>query len=160
MARRKTAPKKMELYGLTAYDLGSSLVFINPLWEIDIDEDDLTEDTTVPLADRPLFVVPARREVCGSCEGTGTTTRHIECDGGGFTSSEWAEMCDGDPDFAEDYLSGRYDRPCDECNGANVVPVPDLKDDDPKMAYLYAQAREEAAIRAEEAAERRYFGGW
>lgn len=68
---------------------------------------------------------PMRWIICEACEGHGTTTRHIECDGGGFTASEWAEACDDDPDFAEDYFSGRYDRPCDYCKGLGRVEVID-----------------------------------
>ena len=74
-------------------------------------------------------VVPAEYEICDACRGTGVTTRHIERDGGGFTASEWAEECYEDPDFAEDYLSGVYDRPCPECQGVRVIPVPRWTED-------------------------------
>lgn len=66
--------------------------------------------------------LPFKWEICGGCEGHGKTSRHVECDGGGFTSSEWAEQ---DEDFREDYLAGRYDRACDECGGAGKVKVVD-----------------------------------
>lgn len=100
--------------------------------------------------------MPARYEVCGSCDGRGTTTRHIECDGGGFTASEWNEMCDGDPDFAEDYFGGKYDRPCPECSGNRVRPVIDLKDDDPAMKPINDQIKSHWEYERECAAERRY----
>jgi hypothetical protein len=64
---------------------------------------------------------PAKWHICGSCDGHATTTRHIECDGGGFTASEWADACGDDPDFADDYFSGRYDRACPNCNGLGRV---------------------------------------
>lgn len=99
--------------------------------------------------------LPCRWEVCGSCDGSGVTTRHIECDGGGFTSSEWAEMCDGDPDFAEDYMSGKYDRPCEECNGRRVAPVIDMEEDDPRWAAINERIEGERQYRAEVEAERR-----
>jgi DnaJ-class molecular chaperone len=66
--------------------------------------------------------LPTRFALCPSCEGRGATSHHVECDGGGFTSSEWAEQ---DEDFREDYLAGRYDRPCDACNGLRVIEVVD-----------------------------------
>lgn len=103
-------------------------------------------------------VLPCVYEVCGACSGRGTTTRHIEAEGGGFTSSEWAEMCDGDPDFAEDYFSGAYDRDCPDCDGRRVCPVP--KDDiwkskNPVAKELRSWIRSEQQYRAEVAAERR-----
>lgn len=61
--------------------------------------------------------LPWRWEICPRCEGHGTTTAHVECDGGGFTASEWAEQ---DEDFREDYIAGRYDRPCPHCEGGKV----------------------------------------
>lgn len=82
-------------------------------------------------------------EVCGLCEGRGTTTAHVEHDGGGFTSSEWAEACAEDHDFAEDYISGNYDRPCPECKGKNVVPVVD-EDNDPELLVALRTASEES----------------
>jgi hypothetical protein len=68
---------------------------------------------------------PARWIICEACDGHATTTRHIECDGGGFTASEWADACGDDPDFAKDYFSGRYDRPCPDCKGLGRVQVID-----------------------------------
>lgn len=102
-------------------------------------------------------VVPAKYEVCESCEGSGTTTAHIEPEGGGFTSSEWHEMEAGDPDFAEDYFSGKYDRPCEECKGARVVLTPIEEEADPAvMAALWEQVKAETAYQAEVAHQRRY----
>lgn len=68
---------------------------------------------------------PARFIVCEACDGHGTTTAHIEPDGGGFTASEWAEACGDDPDFEQDYFAGAYDRPCPTCKGQRVVQVID-----------------------------------
>src|SRR5262249_27117151 len=101
------------------------------------------------------IVLYAHYEVCGACDGRGTTTRHIECDGGGFTGSEWAEMCDGDPDFAEDYFSGRYDRDCPDCDGRRVVPVPNDNNDQAMLKTLENWIYEEQCYRAEVEAERR-----
>ena len=100
--------------------------------------------------------LPTVWEICASCGGEGTTTRHIECDGGGFTASEWAEACDDDPDFAEDYFGGRYDRPCPDCNGSGKVKVVDLDrlSAEDRAAYE-AQCEEDRWDDAMRAAERR-----
>lgn len=76
-----------------------------------------TEDGDVEIA------LPFRWEICGHCQGHGKTSEHVECDGGGFTSSEWAEQ---DEDFRHDYIAGRYDRASASCGGAGKVQVADL----------------------------------
>jgi RecJ-like exonuclease len=68
---------------------------------------------------------PSRWVICCACDGNATTTRHIECDGGGFTASEWEQACDDDEDFAENYFGGHYDRPCPDCNGLGRVQAID-----------------------------------
>jgi DnaJ-class molecular chaperone len=101
--------------------------------------------------------LPTRWEICDACRGNGTTTRHIECDGGGFTASEWAEACDGDPDFSSDYFSGVYDRPCPECRGTGKVQVVDEDAIDPEdRAAWAAQDEADRYIAAEREAERRF----
>ena len=93
-------------------------------------------------------------EVCGLCEGRGVTTAHVECDGGGFTSSEWSEQCNEDPDFASDYMSGKYDRPCPECDGSNVVPVINDDNDPELLAALQKAIESEHAYQSERYYER------
>ena len=66
---------------------------------------------------------PAKWEICQACKGNGTTSRHIECDGGGFTASEWAEQ---DEEFRQDYMDGLYDRECCDCNGLGRVQTIDV----------------------------------
>jgi hypothetical protein len=87
--------------------------------------------------------LPTKKEVCWSCNGEGTTTSHVECDGGGFTSSEWAEACYDDPDFADHYMSGVYDRPCNECEGLRVIDVVDEDSLEPHILKEYHTALEE-----------------
>ena len=53
--------------------------------------------------------LPFKWEICSCCYGHGGTSRHVECDGGGFTA----------------YLAGRYDWPCTECSGSGKVKVAD-----------------------------------
>jgi RecJ-like exonuclease len=103
--------------------------------------------------DEVEHTLPSRFEVCGLCEGRGTSCAHVECDGGGFTSSEWAEQ---DEEFREDYLAGRYDRPCPSCKGLRVVSVIDEDRCDAGLLAAYREEQEdEAAYQAECAAERR-----
>lgn len=118
---------------------------------------------TVPVYSKvgPLDATfPAKWVVCPACDGRATTTRHIECDGGGFTGSEWAEACCEDEDFADKYFSGAYDRACDACKGRSTV-----QEIDEEAVYgwrekillkaYYAQMRDNAEIDAMHAAERR-----
>lgn len=63
--------------------------------------------------------LPARWAVCPACDGGGTDRgAHYECDGGGFTASEWAEQ---DEDFRDDYMAGRLDRTCETCKGRTTI---------------------------------------
>jgi DnaJ-class molecular chaperone len=57
-------------------------------------------------------------DVCPTCNGKGS---HVNpsIDAGGLTAEDFYE----DPGFAEDYMSGMYDEPCNECKGNRVVPV-------------------------------------
>ena len=66
--------------------------------------------------------MPAHYEVCGRCRGNG---KHSDpaIDGNGLPQ----EMIDDDPEFLGDYMEGRYDITCTECNGLRVVPVVDFK---------------------------------
>lgn len=107
-----------------------------------------------PEGNIDLDNIPAKYEVCNSCYGTGTTTRHVEMDGGGFTASEWAEQ---DDEFKEDYLNGVYDRPCPECKGQRVVAEVNEEACSKEFLDIYHKyLEEERRFRMEEAAERRW----
>lgn len=102
-----------------------------------------------------IHYLPARMEVCDRCNGEGT---HVNpaIDGNGITSEEMRELGD---EFLEDYLGGRYDVTCEECKGANVVPVLDESRCDPELLALYHKEQQEIwESRAEERAEARAFG--
>lgn len=83
----------------------------------------MTTTTITIYGDRTEHSVtlPAKWVVCPSCEGRGVTTRHIECEGGGFTAEEWRQACDDDEEFSEKYLGGFYDRPCNNCKGRTTI---------------------------------------
>ena len=101
---------------------------------------------------------PAHWAICPDCEGCATDRgRSVECDGGGFTASEWAEQ---DDNFREDYLSGVYDRPCLFCKGLGRIQIIDEEAvtgwrEKILLRAYHAQERDNADIDAIHAAERR-----
>lgn len=106
----------------------------------------------IACGDEASGVEPDARKY--KCEGCGTDRgRSVECDGGGFTSSEWAEQ---DDDFKSDYLAGVYDRTCECCKGLRVIEVIDRDRADPAVvARLDAQAKIDAEYAAQWRAEMR-----
>lgn len=68
--------------------------------------------------------LPARLEVCGTCDGKGS---HVNpsIDSHGITGEEWAR--DWDDESREAYMSGRYDVQCYECAGKRVAPEIDTR---------------------------------
>lgn len=94
--------------------------------------------------------LPSRRIVCPTCDGSGAQDV--------FENGVPNEFFDEDPDFAEDYRSGMYDRPCGECHGRNVVDAVDYDQMDAATRQKVEWHEEQqAAYAAEVAAERRYF---
>lgn len=93
--------------------------------------------------------LPWRWGVCPVCEGKGSHVNPaIDCNG--LTADDFAE----DPDFAEDYFSGRYDMPCNGCGGRTTVPVLDEEQctDDELQAWreqLHAEDEDRRAFLAE-----------
>lgn len=51
--------------------------------------------------------------ICSSCEGEGKSSAYL----GDFSQSDMAE----DPEFAEAYFDGAYDRACPDCKGLGRV---------------------------------------
>lgn len=93
--------------------------------------------------------LPWEWSVCPVCRGNGS---HVNpsIDAGGLTSADFAD----DPDFADDYMSGMYDVPCNRCSGKRVVPSVawDVLTDEEASAYrqqLEDDAAADAAQRAE-----------
>jgi hypothetical protein len=81
------------------------------LMESLVDEDIITEHHT------GVFDVQTKFEVCGQCSGSGSMVNPA-VDAGGLSQEDFDE----DPDFREDYFSGRYDVQCSQCKGQRVVP--------------------------------------
>lgn len=52
--------------------------------------------------------------VCPSCEGRGSSSAYL----GAFIAEEMSQQSE---EFAEDYFSRAFDRPCDTCRGQRVV---------------------------------------
>lgn len=100
--------------------------------------------------------LPVKRVVCPRCDGNGS---HVNpaIDGHGLSHEDFAQ----DPDFAEGYFSGRYDIPCEECDGRNVIDELDSEACKKKLSWwkgmlrFYKLEDERHAARAEAEAERR-----
>jgi hypothetical protein len=100
--------------------------------------------------------MPTRKAVCPTCRGTGSHSHAV--DGNGLT----AEDFDQDPDFAEAYMRGDYDRICEECAGANVIDALDESRCAPatleafrkQETEYWADYNSEAALRRAESGER------
>lgn len=100
-------------------------------WYLSLDEKKMkavverwtNEDTGEEMTQEIHF----KYDVCDTCNGKGT---HVNpsIDANGLSNEDLY----GDPDFAEDYFSGRCDVTCYECNGNRVVAVPDPRDDKEK----------------------------
>lgn len=86
------------------------------------------DDDEIPL--------PTRWRICSHCQGDGMSSAYL----GAFTGDQMRE----DPDFAEEYMQGRYDRTCDECNGSGKVKVVDYHKCDPELYELYIEQRRES----------------
>lgn len=94
--------------------------------------------------------VPCKWIICGYCQGNGKHSRDL----GAITSSEWAD--EWDEESRENYLSGAYDKSCEECHGSGKV----LEEDYSTLSkidreLLEAQDQSEADYQRTCAAERR-----
>jgi hypothetical protein len=83
----------------------------------------LERESKDPISEDDEFYemeIPAKYEVCSTCDGKG---KHVNpsIDSHGLSREDF----DDDPDFAEDYFAGRYDVPCNECDGNRVSPEVD-----------------------------------
>ncbi len=72
----------------------------------------------LPEGHSGILTVQSKFEVCGQCQGSGTMV-DPRVDAGGLSQEDFDE----DPEFREDYFSGRYDMRCNQCKGQRVVPA-------------------------------------
>ena len=98
----------------------------------------------------------ASRSICDTCRGEGRHSRSM----GSFTCDDLAELgCE----WQDDYFSGRFDRQCEDCNGAGKVKDIDYDRAEAEMPDALAAyceksnflAQIDGEISAEYAAERR-----
>lgn len=97
------------------------------------------------------YQVPFHYETCSTCSGHGSHVNpSIDCDG--LTGEDF----DADPGFYEEYMRGRYDVSCFECNGLRVIPALDRDRIHPDiLAVIDDHDASERAYDLEVAAERR-----
>lgn len=122
-------------------------------WYEEIDIKKMTAIIAVPAGDysEELILVPFKYEVCPLCDGKGTHA-NPSVDASGITAEDFYE----DPDFAEEYLAGRYDVICYKCGGKNVVPVLHRDRIDPEiLKKIDAQEEDREDFRRIQDAERR-----
>lgn len=109
--------------------------------------------TTIYDEDENEIELPTKWVICSNCSGDGHHSRHL-----GAMSQD--DLDQQDPDFLEDWQAGVYDRKCEECDGTGKIKVVDFDRLTPDQREAHKREYEaEAAIRAEEAAEQRYFYG-
>jgi hypothetical protein len=92
-------------------------------------------------------------EVCDTCEGRGVYV-NPSIDSNGLTREDF----DQDPDFAEDYFSGRYDITCAVCKGLRVEPVVDEANNPKALVERYQDLEADSWAYARELAHERDMG--
>ena len=104
---------------------------------------------TVLYTEEGEIELPTKYEVCDLCHGEG---KHVNpaIDCGGLSREDFDE----DPDFAENYMSGMYDVPCNQCHGRTTVKVVDRDALSPELREAYdRQLQDLSDERAEHMAE-------
>lgn len=100
--------------------------------------------------ERPL---PFKFEICGHCEGHGTSSAYL----GAFTRRDIDEAGE---EFMDDYMAGRFDRPCEHCEGGKIKVVDRAKCSADDLAEFDAQEAESAECDEIHRQERLHEGGW
>lgn len=122
---------------------------------IAIEPEDGEEPDNAEVYEETLYLTLAGHyDVCPRCSGQGTHW-HPAFDNG--ITQEDRER-DWDDESWDELMSGRYDVPCETCQGKRVVPVPNdppTPQDQAAFDLWTARAKDEAAYRAEVAMERR-----
>jgi hypothetical protein len=81
---------------------------------------------------KPPADFPTTWAICDECRGDGTVV-NPSIDAGGISSEEFFE----DPEFAEDYMAGKFDVACNYCSGSGKVRVIDRDACDPEKLAEY-----------------------
>ena len=138
---RVLAMGRTELYRVRWYRSGRACLVLN--------EDYITRENFPEMhdVDENEHEVEAEKQRCEMCRGDGTVV-NPSIDSHGITGSEFDE----DPEFREDYFSGRFDIECPECGGKGLIVVPVLPEAIAKL--IDEHNRDEAEYRAIERAER------
>lgn len=63
------------------------------------------------------YRLPMEWAICDYCRGDGVRA----LGGMSFTQSEWNEACHDDDEFADRYMGGAYDKPCEDCSGSGKL---------------------------------------
>lgn len=113
-------------------------------------EQDHENQRLILWLDDEYVIVSAEYKVCPDCNGKGKYV-NPSIDSHGLSSEDFAD----DPEFQEDYFSGKYDICCRSCNGRNVILVPITAKGKEQVESL---RQEEHEYRMEVAAERRACG--
>ena len=91
--------------------------------------------------------LPTCWAICQQCEGDGTMVNpSIDCGGLSFDQTD-------DPEFMDDYMSGKFDVACNACGGSGKVREIDRSRED--FAVQIQEYDDDCAAEAEHAAERR-----
>jgi RecJ-like exonuclease len=97
--------------------------------------------------------LPTKWKICPQCEGHGKSSLYL----GAFTGEQMRE----DPEFAEEYMAGRYDRTCETCKGSGKVEEVDRRRCNAKLLRAYDKQQDSITeMRAIERQERLFEGGW
>lgn len=114
---------------------------ISPKYAID---EDTGDEVTLPAK------LPMKWQICNCCQGNGTHALH----GMAIDSETWNYSWSYEEQ--EDYLSGRYDTACGECNTSGKVRVIDWDCVDPEIKKYWDEYQQSIwEMEMEMAAERR-----
>lgn len=123
----------------------------HPVFKTDLNAQTISFETENEEGIERTIVLPGKPAVCRTCRGKGHRV-HPDVDGNGLTAEDFAQ----DPDFAEDYMAGRFDITCSECNGNKIIIQVDRNMAKPEDLAIWedylscmaeAQAEYEAEVR-------------
>lgn len=101
--------------------------------------------------------LPASWHICDNCHGDGKSSAYL----GSFTMEQMNE----DPDFADEYMNGGYDKTCTNCGGSGKVLIVDREakmtaEQTAALADIDTNEQAKADLRRDEASERHMMGDY